>query len=153
MKQIKLSNGGFAIVDDKDFEWLNKYTWHSNHRGYAIRNTSKTVNGYKKQWVVIMHREINKTPKGLDTDHINRNRLDNRRTNLRTATRSLNLTNDIRFLSLTTGIKPTNGKRGNRFAVWITCNNKSIRLGTYDTIEQAKMIVKAARRVRKQYIS
>ena len=87
MKKIKLGKKNlFALVDDDMFDELNKYHWWSDSLGYAIRQISRGK-------FVHMHRIINNTPQGMDTDHINRNKLDNRRENLRTATRSLNMIN------------------------------------------------------------
>jgi hypothetical protein len=74
-----LTQGKKAVVDDSDFEWLNQWKWRFHH-GYASR-TSKNI---------MMHRVLNDTPEGFDTDHINRDKLDNRRCNLRTTTRSHN---------------------------------------------------------------
>jgi hypothetical protein len=55
MKQIPLSNGKFALVDDEDFEYLNQWKWSYSGHGYAHRlQSGKTV---------YMHREILKPPK------------------------------------------------------------------------------------------
>lgn len=82
MKEIKLTQGKYALVDDKDFEWLNQWKWHYHNLGYA------------RNWKVgYMHKIINCTPVGFETDHINQNKLDNRRENLRTVTKSVNQTN------------------------------------------------------------
>ena len=73
MKKIKVGNT-FALVDDQDFESLNQFKWHQD-KGYAY--------GYVEGKHIYMHSLILNTPKGLFSDHINRNRLDNRRENLR----------------------------------------------------------------------
>lgn len=88
MKKIKLTSGKFALVDDDMFEELNKFSWCLNG-GYAIRGYSK--NG--KQAKLKMHRVIMNTPKGMDTDHIDNNKLNNQRNNLRVCTRSQNCMN------------------------------------------------------------
>lgn len=81
MKQIPLTQGKFAIVDDEDYDFLMQWKWtHSG--GYAYR--LKTVRGVSKK--IWLHRETNKTPDGLFTDHINGDRLDCRKENLRTCT-------------------------------------------------------------------
>lgn len=77
----KYGKGKYAIVDDGDFEWLNQWKWYL-HTGYPARKPNGNM--------IFMHRLINKTPKGMNTDHINRNPLDNRRNNLRNADKSLN---------------------------------------------------------------
>lgn len=107
MKQIPLTKGRFAIVDDEDFEELNRYKWYSDHKGYAARN-SPYVNG--KRHVIWMHRVIAGTPAGMETDHINGIKNDNRRSNLRIATTVQNAMN--RGLSKNN----TSGYRGGEMA-------------------------------------
>jgi hypothetical protein len=83
---IPLSNGGHAMVDPDMFEFLSKWKWRRNKGGYAIRGG--WVNGRK--YTVKMHRVVAGTPNGMLTDHINGNKLDNRRCNLRYATNAQN---------------------------------------------------------------
>lgn len=86
MKQIELTQGLIAIVDDDDFERLSKYKWsaHKHPRGaYAIR--SVRINRNKVQQFH-MAREILSCPEGLQVDHINHDTLDNRKENLRICT-------------------------------------------------------------------
>lgn len=87
MKEIPLTKGFVAIVDDEDFEWLSKSKWHMMNTGYAGTKNLKSHNGQ----ICTMHRAIMNAPLGTDVDHINRNRLDNRKENLRLATRQQNL--------------------------------------------------------------
>lgn len=91
-KQIPLSGkigaGKFAIVDDSDFEHLSQYRWRYS-QGYALRNA--TVNG--KEITILMHRVILNLQPGQQADHINGDKLDNRRSNLRAATHADNLRN------------------------------------------------------------
>jgi len=71
---IPLRCGLFAIVDAADYEWLSRYRWFLCGAGYAARHApGKTI---------LMHREIMQAPAGMVVDHINGNRLDNRRCNL-----------------------------------------------------------------------
>ena len=91
MKQIPLSKGKFALVDEDDFEFLNQWKWQCMANGYAVRgHFLGKIDGKYKSKIIYMHRFINKTPDGLETDHINNDRLDNRKANLRTVTRSQN---------------------------------------------------------------
>lgn len=80
---------GVAIIDASDFAKVSKYKWHLSDTGYAVWRG--LVNGTRK--TVRMHRLIADTPEGLVTDHINRNRLDNRKHNLRIVTQRENLQN------------------------------------------------------------
>lgn len=94
MKKIQLNHEEFALVDDDDYEFINQWKWRVDKNGYASR-TQYLGGGKKnqKQVGVYMHKLINKTPDGFHTDHINRNKLDNRKCNLRTTTASQNLMN------------------------------------------------------------
>ncbi len=100
MKEIKLTKGMVAIVDDEDYEWLIKRKWHFHSSGgYAARRK------WPENKISLMHREIMNTPDGMDTDHKNRNGLDNRRHNLRICTRSQNNLNKGREIRNKSGYK------------------------------------------------
>lgn len=91
MKEIPITRGLKAFVDDADYEALSAYRWYA-HKGkctwYARRDYSRE-DGTKVK--VFMHRAI---LSGVATvDHVNGNGLDNRRSNLRAATRSQNSQN------------------------------------------------------------
>jgi hypothetical protein len=79
----------FAIVDEADYELVGQHQWRllwgHKRKLYATRSS--------QQGLVYMHRLIAQTPVGYETDHINGDGLDNRRANLRTATRSQNAAN------------------------------------------------------------
>lgn len=92
-KQILLTQDKFAIVDDEDFEYLNQWKWKLSTNGYAIRcpSNGKTEDGRYKYTTIRMHRVIMKPSFGFETDHINFDRLDNRRSNLRNVTKDENL--------------------------------------------------------------
>lgn len=100
IKVIKLLNAGYSIVDSEDYENVSKYKWYNNGTGYAFATDPEN---HKKK--VYMHRLINKTPVGVDTDHINHNRLDNRKSNLRNATPKQNQSNMV-------AINNSNGVKG-----------------------------------------
>ena len=90
-KRILLRNtGNYALVDLIDYERITAFgSWYENDQGYAVKRV--VVNGKKK--TIRMHALINNTPKGLVTDHINRNKLDNRRRNLRSVSQAINMWN------------------------------------------------------------
>lgn len=82
VKTISLGGGLVAYVDAADFEWLNQWTWHLGCGGYAYR--------LEKTKVILMHRQIMRSPKGLVVHHKNRNRLDNTRENMENTTAAKN---------------------------------------------------------------
>ena len=91
MREILLTGGGVALVDDEDFERISAHRWRMDSRGrYARRSSEERGKGRIE---VLMHREVSGFPDGVMTDHINGNRLDNRRSNLRPATNSQNQMN------------------------------------------------------------
>ncbi len=81
MKQIPLTKGQFALIENEDYEELTKHKWYAaeNHYGgfRAVREAANRT--------IYMHREILDIGYGdkLQVDHINHNTLDNRRVNLR----------------------------------------------------------------------
>lgn len=89
MKKILLSNGSEAIVDDEDFDKVTELAPWSFCVGYASRYTPGSAKTRKRFY---MHHFIMgvKPDMFIIIDHINRNRLDNRKNNLRLVTRSIN---------------------------------------------------------------
>lgn len=94
MKEIKLTQGKVALVDDEDFEYLNQWKWYANKNNrcfYAVRGIKKD-----NKWTLeAMHRIILNTPNNMVCDHINHDGLDNRRRNLRNCTKSENGMNRV----------------------------------------------------------
>lgn len=90
MKNITLTNGKKAIIDDVDFAWLSQLRWNesrdSKNTSYA-RATIKR-NGWSKR--VSMHRLILDAKDGECVDHINGDGLDNRRENIRICSKAEN---------------------------------------------------------------
>lgn len=92
-KLIPVTGNNFALVDEQDYEELSKYNWQLSH-GYAQRhltNAECEARGIGYKTCVRMHNEILGEKVGeQDTDHINSNGLDNRRSNLRRCTTGQN---------------------------------------------------------------
>lgn len=132
--KIPLTQGKFAIVDAEDFDFLMQWKWHFNS-SYAKRCVKAIGGGYRKEW---MHRVINKTPDGFETDHINGNRLDNRKCNLRTATVNQNQHNQRKHIDNRSGYKGVAWhKRRDKWIARIILNKKSRHLGYFSTAEAA----------------
>jgi hypothetical protein len=137
MKVIKLNQGKFAIVDDFNFDWLNQWKWYVNTSGYATRKEGKKT--------IRMHRLIHKTPSGFFTDHINREKLDNRRANLRTVTKSQNGFNRKAPSNNKSGIKGVYwDKFTNKWRAEIKVFYKKISLGRFANIKDALLARKKA---------
>lgn len=92
MKKIKLNKGYTTLVDDEDYDFLTACgSWFVTKNGYAVHS-------FKFNGVVVqeyMHRIILQPKKGYQTDHINGDKLDNRKCNLRYATNIQNSWNKI----------------------------------------------------------
>ena len=94
MKEIKLTQGQVAFVDDEDFEYLNKFKWHALKRGQRYYAMKRIYLGKYKYSAISMHKFIiGKPQSGFDIDHINGNGVDNQKCNLRFVTRRQNLQN------------------------------------------------------------
>lgn len=110
MKVIQLTQGKATTVDDEDFESLVVYKWYAKKQilqshtvWYAVRNSSRT-DGKRK--TIKMHREIlGIADTNIHGDHRDGNTLDNRRKNLRTATRSQNQQNRCKRIECSSEFK------------------------------------------------
>jgi len=126
MKSIPLSQGKFALVDDDDYEWISKKKWYFRGNGYAAHRG------------VLMHRAILKTPKGMSTDHIDGNKLNNQKSNLRICTHTENIQNSKRNSGNVSGYKGVSqDKARGRWRAYIKSNKRMIHLGYFLTAEDA----------------
>jgi hypothetical protein len=145
MKEIPLTKGKVALVDDSDFEWLMQWKWYylDDRNGYALRSFKRSL--------VWMHRVIMNAPKDMQVDHINCNSIDNRRCNLRLCSQSENQRNRGATKKSVNGYKGLHWHRG-KWQVQITVNGQSTHLGTFtDEIEAAKAYDKAARELHGEF--
>lgn len=133
MKQIPLTQGKFAIVDDSDYEYLNQFKWCAHRIGntfYADRMGERDGKNYTE----LMHRVIlNITDSNVHCDHINHNGLDNRRCNIRICTRSQNGMNRKRYANSSSIYKGvTYRKDMGKWTARIRLNNKNKSLGIFN---------------------
>ena len=136
MKKIELTRGKYALVDDADYDFLMRWKWYFN-KGYAIRSGSRLENA-GRQKTILMHRIINKTPEELLTDHANLDTLDNRKVNLRTATRQQNNINKRKQQGTTSKYKGVYWvTRDKKWRVCIRANGRHIFLGDYKSEAEA----------------
>lgn len=138
MKQIKLhgkyGEGKYAIVDDDDFDVLNKKKWFCDYLYYVER--TDRIDG--KKFHTKMHRVVNKTPDKMMTDHVNGNPLDNRKENLRTCTQHQNLFNrtSLKSISGFKGVSKANSSK-NMWRASIGFNGSNLHIGNYPTKHDA----------------
>lgn len=153
MRKIQLKHGEIILVNDKDYEKLNKWAWHLNSKGYVSRTKFilglKSKNGKRTGRKIFMHREIMEAKKGQIIDHINGNPLDNRRENLRLCKdQSQNIANGKLRRNNTTGYKGVYfHKKSHLYQVYITVMYKHIFIGSFKTaVDASKAYNKAARK-------
>ncbi len=160
-RRIKLTRGYYALVDECDFERLNRHKWQVNVRNGRPRQAGRTERRNQKSRYLTMHRVIMNPPlrqcsgqAKLIVDHINRNPLDNRRANLRLSTPQQNSWNRSCPRN-SKGSKYTGvslDRDGQKWRVRIVIDGESRFLGYYDDEKAAAMAFdKAARKHRGQF--
>jgi hypothetical protein len=139
-----MRDGSTFFIDFEDFELVNQYYWH-NSRGYARNNLRNTT----------MHRMVlgltgDKDARyKLEVDHINKNRMDNRKCNLRIVSRQRNMYNKSEYKNNTSNI--TGVKWNKNLQKWqsqITFEKKRIHLGVFLDFDEA---VKARKEAEMKY--
>lgn len=125
---VFLTQGKFAIVDPEDWERVSVYKWHTFKWKGRDNYYARVANKYDK---FFLHQFILPPPPGMEIDHINRNGLDNRKANLRVATKSQNCMNRVRLNS--TGFRGVRRQSSGGYQAMIRVGGKSFALGTYRT--------------------
>ena len=132
MKEIPLTQGKVALVNDEDFEKLNQFKWcvyRYGHLFYAGR--AKSV-GRRKQTTIRMHHEIiGKPSKGFETDHEDGNGLNNQRYNLRHVTHRQNCQNYKNIVKTSRYPGVCWYKEGKKWRATIKINGKQKSLGYF----------------------
>lgn len=137
MKEIPLTQGKVALVDDEDYEELSKYKWYAikgKVTYYAVRNIkAPTKSG---QRMIQMHQVI--TGK-LGMDHADGDGLNNQKYNLRDVVENGNSWNRRPQAKGSSIYKGVSKRRDNAFIAGIRQYNKRIHLGTFSSeVEAAK---------------
>ena len=145
---IELPSGHVTLIDDEDADLVRRYRWFCNGR-YACTS----IGGRPNRRTLYLHRLIMNAPEGLEVDHINFDKLDNRRANLRLVTRSQNEQNrPAARRGSGTGIRGVYAYKGGGkpYRACVMVNGKTISLGLHKTIEEADQ---AAKEGRKRYMT
>lgn len=143
-REIALASGERTLVSEEDYDLVSSLKW--------FRHWTKTTNtsyarayGGKDQKQICMHRLILQAPSGIYVDHINHNGLDNRRENLRLATRGQNSGNARPRTNKISKFKGVTWDRGSsRWRARIRSNNQLHCLGRYASEEAAAIAYDAA---------
>lgn len=132
------NNNGFFIFDKEDYDKIKDYTWQPTTNGYCRSSDKKSF-----------HRIVMDCPEGLLVDHINHNKFDNRKANLRICTQQQNSRNKKVSRNNFSGVSGVvYVKNRNRWKARIWVNGVGIYLGHYKTFEEA---VKARKEAEQKY--
>ena len=127
-----------VLLDDEDYDKVIKepyslsVTYDKTIHNFYIAFTRKPKNSNSR----LLHRYLLNPPRGLTVDHINRNPLDNRRSNLRVCTQFINNQNQSHNSSGKVGVCYC--KRDNVYKAYIRYKGKQIHLGDYKTFNEAR---------------
>jgi len=132
MKKIPLTGKGkglFTLVDDEDFERVNRYKWHLSIPEYPTRSFRINYKRFNQRLHGLI---MGQPPVGYEIDHINRDKLDNRKENLRFVTHSENLRNGKLHSTNTSGYNGVARMSGvDKWRAYCTENGKQKHIGYF----------------------
>ncbi len=130
MVWVELMNGGVAVIDGADAVLVEGYNWSRQPAGYAAAKVGRST--------LLMHRLL--LPDAEYVDHINGDRLDNRRENLRACSCSQNLANRGKNKNNTSGFKGvTWSKSSKKWQAQLKLGGKMKYLGVFDVPKDAAL--------------
>jgi hypothetical protein len=145
--QLKRRNGEIlhCLVDSADLPKLQGFnvtwhaSWHNDIQDFYVEGNVRDDGEKSKRRLVRMHRFLTDAPRGLEVDHWNHITTDNRRSNLRVVTHSVNQMNRKGATC-----KSKSGHRGiflnrkhGKFYLTVTINGERKTIGYFDTVEEA----------------
>lgn len=131
---------GYAVIDSADLDLVGRYSWTKDGRGYCVARIPGAISN-----PVTMHRFILRgLESGLTVDHISRDKLDNRRQNLRVCSQKENSRNTGLAKNNTSGFKGVKKTRNGKWNASITKDRKHFHIGNYETKEEAAAAYNAA---------
>lgn len=138
MKEIPLTQGKVALVDDEDFDYLSQWKWCANknwHTFYARRAIYDP-----QQKAIYMHRSLLNAPDGVEIDHIDGNGLNNTRCNLRLCTRRQNRINSNKRNNTSSKYKGVSwSKDAQKWHASISLNGARKCLGFFPSEDEAAL--------------
>lgn len=137
MKEIAITHGQVAFVDDEDFDFLMQWKWRAFFYGNHFRATRREwISG--KDTLFYMHREILQAPVGSMVDHRDGNPLNNQRSNLRLCTNAENVRNSPKHKDNTSGYKGVSWhEKTQKWLAQIRYGDKRHYLGLFDSAVDA----------------
>lgn len=142
MKEMFLTKGQIALIDDEDFEKLSQWSWYAHSN--PVSNTSYAARGtfinYKNK-LYLMHRQIlGITDPKISVDHADGNGLNNQKSNLRICTHSQNMCNTSKRKNTTSRFKGVSWcSDRNKWEVEVRVDNKRLRVGRYENEIEAAL--------------
>ena len=146
MKEIQLSTGGVALIDDEDYERVNTKRWVKGTNGYAVCCRYLRYDKLKKRRYnesILLHRFVMGATSGQNVDHYNRNKLDCQKANLRFVTMGQNIFN-AKERANRSGVRGVRKTRQGSWSARITHNKRSKHLGTFASLAEATQARKLA---------
>lgn len=148
--EVVLASGHVLIIDDEDADLIGGYKWRVKDgiNNHVKRGTSFIKEGKKVNQTIYLHRLILEKHghclDGMHVDHINRNPLDCRKSNLRVALCRENARNTSLRKDNTSGFKGVSKASRWGWQAAIRVDGKRIYLGTFKTPEEAYEVYKKA---------
>lgn len=134
----------YAVVDATDADWVNQWRWFLDDDGYAARRP--WIDG-RQVWI-LLHRELLGLSHGdiREGDHIDRDRLNNRRCNLRVATKTINRQNRAALAGSSSQHRGVGwDKRRSKWAAYARKDGRMLNLGRFDDELEAAGLALTAR--------
>jgi len=145
-KEIILTQGKVAIVDNEDYDYLNQFKWYASNKNGKFYVQKKITVSKNKTTCISMHRFIMKPNKGMVIDHLDGNPLNNKKNNLRICTHAENMRNSKIRINNKSGYKGVSyQENSNNYRASIRFNNIKINIGDFiDPIDAARAYNAAA---------
>lgn len=137
MKEIQLTQGLVALVDDEDYEYLNQWKWHAHKQ---TRSGYRAIRAVNKKIIIMARVIMGLEDKGLLIDHKDRNGLNNQKSNLRLCTKQQNNFNKTPHKTSTSkylGVCLEKRLKNRKWRATITHNYKQIPLGRFENEQDA----------------